>query len=112
MPPQFDAAYLHDSCHDTFHIATNPSRKDGRNSLGLALSQEFMSMDDPTSQRQSAERLLFLEKQKKEGLKAADEYKAREEARRLLTAKLRAERLAREAVAAKPEAKEAKRKRG
>ena len=68
-------------------------------------------MDDPTPEQQNAERQLFREKQKEDGLKAADDYKEREEARRALTAKLRAERLAREAVAAKQSASAAKRKR-
>ena len=69
-------------------------------------------MDHPTPQQQNAERLLFREKQKEDGSKATDEYKAREAATRLLTAKLRAERLAREAAAAEPAAKNAERKRG
>ena len=38
----------------------------------------------------------------KEGAKALSEYEAKQEATRLLTAKLRAERLAREAARAKP----------
>jgi hypothetical protein len=59
-----------------------------------------MSMVQPTPQ-QNAERLLVRENRKNDGLKAADEYKAQEEAKRALTAKLRAERLAREAIAAK-----------
>ena len=68
-----------------------------------------MSMADPTPEQQNAERLLFREKQKEDGLKAADDYKAREEARRVLTAKLRAERLAREAAAAEQLTSAAKR---
>ena len=68
-------------------------------------------MDHPTPQQQSAERLLFREKQREDGLKAADEYRAREQATRLLTAKLRAERLAREAIAPKHGVKNVKRKR-
>ena len=68
-------------------------------------------MDHRTPEQQNAERLLFREKQKEDGLKAADEYMAREEARRALTAKLRTERLAREAVGAKKLVAAAKRKR-
>jgi hypothetical protein len=41
-------------------------------------------------------------RQQHEGKKAFTEYEAKEEATRLLTAKLRAERLAREAASAKP----------
>ena len=49
-----------------------------------------------------AERLF---RQQQEGTKALSEYQAKEEATRLLTAKLRAERLARETVHGKPKAK-------
>jgi hypothetical protein len=49
-----------------------------------------------------AERLF---RQQQEGTKALSEYQAKEEATRLLTAKLRAERLAREAIRDKPKSK-------
>jgi len=44
---------------------------------------------------------------KQEGVKAASEYAAKEQATRILTAKLRAERLAREAAAARRDRKKA-----
>ena len=49
-----------------------------------------------------AERLF---RQQQEGTKALSEYQTKQEATRLLTAKLRAERLAREAVHGKPKSK-------
>jgi hypothetical protein len=49
-----------------------------------------------------AERLF---RQQQEGTKALSEYQAKEQATRLLTAKLRAERLAREAIREKPKSK-------
>jgi hypothetical protein len=49
-----------------------------------------------------AERLF---RQQQEGTKALSEYQAKEQATRLLTAKLRAERLAREAIRDKPKSK-------
>jgi hypothetical protein len=49
--------------------------------------------------KERAERLF---QRKQLGDKAVPDYRAKEEAFRLLTAKLRAERLAREAVRAKP----------
>ena len=49
-----------------------------------------------TSKAQERANRLF--KWKQEGVKAASEYEVKEQATRLLTAKLRAERLAREAV--------------
>jgi hypothetical protein len=49
-----------------------------------------------------AERLF---RQQQEGTKAFSEYQAKEQATRLLTAKLRAERLAREAIREKPKSK-------
>jgi hypothetical protein len=47
--------------------------------------------------RSPAERAERLFRQQEEGAKALSEYQAKEEAMRLLTAKLRADRLAREA---------------
>ena len=44
---------------------------------------------------------------KREGVKAASEYAAKEQATRILTAKLRAERFAREEVSGKPDHKKA-----
>jgi len=41
---------------------------------------------------------------KQEGVKAASEYAAKEQATRILTTKLRAERFAREAITGKPKA--------
>ena len=49
----------------------------------------------------SKERAEQLFRQKREGEKALTDYQAKEEATRQLTAKLRAERLAREAAGAK-----------
>ena len=49
----------------------------------------------------SKERADQLFRHQREGKKALTEYQAKEEATRLLTAKLRAERLAREAARAK-----------
>jgi hypothetical protein len=51
-----------------------------------------------------AERLL---RWKQDGVKAAAEYEAKEQAARVLTAKLRAERLAREATSGKRSKKKA-----
>jgi hypothetical protein len=48
------------------------------------------------------ERAKRLFKWKQDGVKAASEYEVKEQATRLLTAKLRAERLAREAMSNKP----------
>ena len=50
----------------------------------------------------SKERAEQLFRRQQEGTKALSDYEAKEEATRLLTAKLRAERLAREAARAKP----------
>jgi hypothetical protein len=50
--------------------------------------------------KERAERLF---RWKQEGVKAASAYEAKEQATRLLTAKLRAERLAREAISGKRE---------
>ena len=47
-------------------------------------------------QQKRAERLF---RWKQDGVKAASEYEVKQQATRLLTAKLRAERLAREAIA-------------
>ena len=55
-------------------------------------------------EQERAERLF---RQKQEGAIALSEYEAKEQARRLLTAKLRAERLAREAKNAKREQRKA-----
>ena len=57
--------------------------------------------------QERAER-LFQEKQ--DGVKAVSEYEANEQATRLLTAKLRAKRLAREARAKRDQKSAAKRK--
>jgi hypothetical protein len=51
---------------------------------------------------ESKERAERLFRQQQEGTKALSEYEAKQEATRQLTAKLRAERLAREAARAKP----------
>ena len=50
-------------------------------------------------QQKRAERLF---RWKQDGVKAASEYEIKQQATRLLTAKLRAERLAREAMSDKP----------
>ena len=52
-----------------------------------------------SASKKRAEGFFHLEK---EGAKALSEYEAKQEATRLLTAKLRGERLAREAARAKP----------
>jgi hypothetical protein len=52
-----------------------------------------------------AERLF---RQRQEGTKALQEYRAKQEATRNLTAKLRAERLAREAINGKPKSERKK----
>jgi len=49
----------------------------------------------PSKEEDRAERLF---RQRQEGTKALQEYRAKQEATRNLTAKLRAERLAREAI--------------
>lgn len=56
----------------------------------------------PSKEQERAERLF---QQKQDGMKAASEYEANEQARRLLTIKLRAERWAREARNAKRDQK-------
>jgi hypothetical protein len=56
----------------------------------------------PSIAKERAERLFQW---KQEGVKASFEYEAKEQATRLLTAKLRAERLAREAMSGKPDRK-------
>lgn len=56
----------------------------------------------PSKAKERAERLFQW---KQEGVKAASEYEVKEQATRLLTAKLRAERLAREAVSGKRDQK-------
>jgi hypothetical protein len=50
-------------------------------------------------QQKRAERFF---RWKQDGVKAASEYEVKQEATRLLTAKLRAERLAREAISDEP----------
>ena len=50
-------------------------------------------------QQKRAERLF---RWKQDGVKAVSEYEVKQQATRLLTAKLRAERLAREAISDKP----------
>jgi hypothetical protein len=62
-----------------------------RNSKGLSVMQSI-------AQKKRAERLLQW---KQDGVKAASEYGAKEQATRLLTAKLRTERLAREVISGK-----------
>ena len=62
-----------------------------RNRKGLSIMQSI-------AQKKRAERLLQW---KQDGVKAASEYEAKELATRLLTAKLRAERLVREAISSK-----------
>ena len=57
----------------------------------------------PSKAQSSHAKRLFQWKQ--EGVKAASEYEAKEQATRLLTAKLRAERLAREAMSGKRDQK-------
>ena len=66
-----------------------------RNSKGLSVMQSI-------AQKKRAERLLQW---KQDGVKAASEYGAKEQATRLLTAKLRAERLVREAMSGKRDQK-------
>jgi hypothetical protein len=56
----------------------------------------------PSIAKERAERLF---RWKQEGVQAASAYQAKEQATRLLTAKLRAERLAREAMSGKPDRK-------
>ena len=56
----------------------------------------------PSIKKERVERLF---RWKQEGVKAASAYEAKEQATRLLTAKLRAERLAREAISGKPDRK-------
>ena len=56
----------------------------------------------PSIAKERAERLL---RWKQEDVKAASAYQVKEQATRLLTAKLRAERLAREAMNGKPDRK-------
>ena len=56
----------------------------------------------PSITKERAERLL---RWKQEDVKAASAYQVKEQATRLLTAKLRAERLAREAMNGKPDRK-------
>ena len=56
----------------------------------------------PSKAKERAERLFQW---KQDGVKAASEYEVKEQATRLLTAKLRAERLAREAVSGKRDQK-------
>jgi hypothetical protein len=56
-------------------------------------------------EQDSAERLF---RQRQEGTKALQEYLAKQEATRNLTAKLRAERLAREAISGKPKSERKK----
>ena len=58
----------------------------------------------PSTAKERAERLF---RWKQEGVQAASAYEAKEQATRLLTAKLRAERLAREAMSGKPDRKKA-----
>jgi hypothetical protein len=53
----------------------------------------------PSKEEDRAERLF---RQRQEGTKALQEYRAKQEATRNLTAKLRAERLAREAIHGQP----------
>jgi hypothetical protein len=55
-----------------------------------------------STSKERAEQLFRRQRRKQEGTKALSDYEAKEEATRLLTAKLRAERLAREATRAKP----------
>ena len=54
----------------------------------------------PSTAKERAERLFQW---KQEGVQAASAYEAKEQATRLLTAKLRAERLTREAMSGKPD---------
>jgi hypothetical protein len=58
----------------------------------------------PSIAKERAERLF---RWKQDGVKALSEHETGEQATRLLTAKLRAERLAREATAAKPDRRKA-----
>jgi hypothetical protein len=66
---------------------------------GKVIEQKFR--DRPLVSSTSKERAEQLFRQQREGNKALTEYQAMQEATRQLTAKLRAERLAREAVSAK-----------
>jgi hypothetical protein len=62
----------------------------------------------PKEQQERAERLFH---QKQEGTKALSEYQAKEQATRLLTAKLGAKRWAREAITGKRSSRPTLRKR-
>ena len=69
---------------------------------------ETGTTDLPRSVNDIAWRHFWLERSfqwKQEGVKAASEYAAKEQATRILTAKLRAERLAREATSDKRDQK-------
>jgi hypothetical protein len=56
----------------------------------------------PVSSASKVRAERFFHREKEGGAKALSEYEAKQESTRLLTAKLRAERLAREAARAKP----------
>ena len=60
-------------------------------------------------QQKRAERLF---RWKQDGVKAVSEYEVKQQATRLLTAKLRAERLAREAISDKPMSNSVKQRDG
>jgi hypothetical protein len=69
----------------------------------IIFSKALPIMPSITSiKKERAERLF---RWKQEGVHAASAYEAKEQATRLLTAKLRAERLAREAMSGKPDRK-------
>lgn len=71
--------------------------------IGIRLSQGAIShAHRSNSKKERTERLLQW---RQDGVKAAAEYEAKERATRLLTAKLRTERLAREATCGKRDKK-------
>jgi len=70
-------------------------------------SKSNITVDGPNARYWPGPRTVLtkLTRKQQEGTKALSEYQAKEEATRLLTAKLRAERLARETVHGKPKSK-------
>jgi preprotein translocase subunit SecD len=69
-------------------------------------SKERIAVTMASAEEQDRAERLF--RQRQEGTKALQEYRAKQEAIRNLTAKLRAERLAREAINGKPKSERKK----
>jgi hypothetical protein len=69
-------------------------------------SKERIAVTMASAEEQDRAERLF--RQRQEGTKALQEYRAKQEAIRNLTAKLRAERLAREAINGKPKSERRK----